>query len=112
MTFQKGNKLGVKHGHAYRGRHSRAYVSWTKMKIRCNNPNQTYYDYYGGRGITYDPRWETFEPFLEDMGERPDGYSLDRIDNDGNYTKANCKWSTPSEQAYNRRPWKWKKKAA
>ena len=74
------------------------------MKRRCNNPNQNDYQYYGGRGITYDPAWETFEGFLADMGPRPDGMTLDRIDVDGNYCKDNCRWANSKTQRDNRKP--------
>jgi hypothetical protein len=73
------------------------------MKERClykNNPN---YAYYGGRGITICERWMDFKNFLADMGERPDGMTLDRKEKNGNYEPDNCKWSTKSEQALNRR---------
>ncbi len=73
------------------------------MKARCNNPNQKNYERYGGRGITYDISWENFETFLEDMGFKPDSkMELDRIDNDGNYCKENCRWATKKEQTRNR----------
>lgn len=77
----------AKHRHSNGGGRyepSPTYVSWNCMKTRCTNPNSNRWHLYGGRGITYDPRWEDFGAFLEDMGERPPGTSIDRIDSDGN----------------------------
>jgi hypothetical protein len=80
-----------------------SYNSWYFMKRRCNCPNQNGYARYGGRGITYDPKWETYEGFYADMGDRPGvGYDLDRIDNNGNYCKENCRWITHAENCKNR----------
>ncbi len=90
--------------HGHRGDRSRAYAAWSNMKARCDNPNTTQYADYGGRGITYDPRWGTFENFLEDLGEPQDGFSLDRIDVNQGYSKENCRWATLSEQRRNKRP--------
>jgi hypothetical protein len=73
------------------------------MRDRCHNPNHFAFHHYGGRGITHDPRWEDFAAFLEDMGERPEGLTLDRIDPDGNYCKSNCRWATRYQQTHNRR---------
>jgi hypothetical protein len=84
---------------------SPTYVSWAAMKQRCMNKNHTAYKNYGGRGIAISKRWiNSFENFLADMGERPAGTSLDRIDNDGNYGPKNCRWATRSQQAKNSRP--------
>lgn len=79
------------------------YATWMSMRARCTNPNAAGYQNYGGRGIKTCRQWETFEGFLKDMGPRPDGMSLDRIDADGDYTPANCRWVTPLVQVLNRR---------
>lgn len=74
------------------------------MLQRCNHPSQQSYKYYGGRGITVCERWRTFENFLTDVGERPDGRTLDRIDNERGYEPGNCRWATAREQRLNQRP--------
>lgn len=73
------------------------------MLQRCTNPNDPAYRHYGGRGITVCERWQSFENFLADMGERPEGLTLDRTDNEGNYEPGNCKWATRAQQSANRR---------
>ena len=82
---------------------SPTYNSWAGLKNRCNCEKAVYYKNYGGRGIKYDEKWESFEGFLSDMGIAPEGCSLDRIDVNGDYCKENCRWATKSQQQRNTR---------
>ena len=94
----------IRHGHAAYGKPSRTYKSWRSMLERCTNPNKDNFALYGGRGIQVCAEWTFFDNFLRDMGERPEGTSLDRIDVNGHYEPNNCRWSTLSAQQQNRRP--------
>ena len=100
--FKLGNTIGQIHGHAGMKR-TPTYFSLNNMIQRCTNSNYHRYKDYGGRGIKVCKSWLKFENFLKDMGIRPEGKTLDRKNNNGNYCKSNCKWSTPKEQANNRR---------
>lgn len=86
---------------------SKIYRAWAAMKNRCNNLNFAQYSDYGGRGIGYCSSWEDFSTFYRDMGQSyQEGLELDMVDNNGNYNKFNCKWSSPQEQSYNKRKYK------
>lgn len=110
--FQKamGRKQGLAnkvHGHT-RTRNgirwvSKTYISWRNMLSRCENPKSKDYKNYGGRGIMVCSAWHWYPYFLEDMGRRPTGRSLDRINNDGHYERTNCRWATSVQQNNNRR---------
>lgn len=99
----RGNKNGYKHGlysHPL-------YCTWSTMKARCYNIKSAKYPLYGEKGIRVCERWRgSFALFLEDMGERPEGCTLDRIDNLKDYSPENCRWATYSDQNRNRRPYK------
>ena len=93
------------HGHSKRDRIAPEYQCWANMLNRCRNPKTENYLYYGGRGIKVCRRWFHFENFLSDMGRRPSvKHRLDRINVNGNYSPANCRWGTPEQHQQNKRP--------
>lgn len=107
LRVQRNIERSLKHGEA--GRTSE-YLAWSHMKSRCFNKDNTRYKDYGGRGITVYGKWiNSYESFLADLGKKPSpDYSLDRIDNNGNYEPSNCRWATRSQQQKNKRKFKHK----
>lgn len=99
MQHRCACSLGDKHGRAQ----DKTYNSWRAMRQRCTNTSHESYKYYGGSGILISKRWKSYNNFYEDMGKRPAGLFLDRIDNKRGYSKNNCKWSSMIEQCNNRR---------
>jgi len=98
-----GNRNGLKHGHTRGRRPTPTYSTWQGMWRRCSNTSASNYARYGGRGIRVCERWRDYRNFLADMGEKPPGLTIDRVDNGGNYEPGNCQCATPSEQRQNQR---------
>lgn len=96
-------RRSTKHGHGRADNHTPTYSTWSAMRARCSNPRNRAWKYYGGRGIKVCERWDTFENFLADMGEKPPGLTIDRRDNNQNYEPGNCRWATQKEQGRNSR---------
>lgn len=99
------NTKNIRHGHSRSNTvgNTPMYHTWQDMLSRCRNPNHIEYKNYGGRGIKVCKRWLKFENFLEDIGDRPSGRTIDRIDNNKGYFKLNCRWATIKEQSRNKR---------
>ena len=91
--------MNYKHGKSG----TKTHTAWCCMRARCTSPNNSDFHNYGERGIMYTSQWQFFHVFLQDMGECPEGYSLERLDSNLHYNKENCKWIPFNEQSHNRR---------
>jgi hypothetical protein len=100
LKHEKARKRSTKHGMAG----TRVHRIWKSMLSRCRNPNVPCFSNYGARGISVCEEWHSFENFYADMGAPPDGLTLERRNNEGDYERSNCCWATRLEQAHNRRP--------
>lgn len=103
LQIENTVKANLTHGDARKGLLTTEYKCWIAMMQRCYNPNCSSFKYYGARGIKVCKRWHKFENFLADMGRRPQGLTIERMNNDGPYAKWNCKWATHTEQMNNTR---------
>lgn len=101
-VFQVGPIRNIYGPNIFHGKsRSKSYSSWRDMMRRCYDPKSKKYHRYGARGLTVIKRWHSFENFYIDMGERPNGFTLDRINNNKGYNKKNCRWATPHQQSRN-----------
>lgn len=108
MSLRKAKQSGKGHWNLRHGMNGTpTHNSWRRMIYRCRHKSHIAYRYYGGRGIRVCERWSKFVNFLEDMGPRPEGTTLDRIDSNGDYEPGNVRWATPPDQAKNRRSTRW-----
>jgi hypothetical protein len=105
MGFKKGDKTNLRHGHWINNKASPTYSSWRSMHSRCYNKGMHCYDQYGGAGIVVCRRWHKFDNFLADMGERPEGHTLDRHPSSSKiYSPETCRWATRKQQCRNQLP--------